>query len=73
VWQRFGVTSDLLEKARSAVLDLPTTVLLPSGDALHLARVEEHGFQEVYTNDSHMLTAAPHFDLSGVNVLGESR
>jgi predicted nucleic acid-binding protein len=67
------VTSDLLEKARKAVLELPTTVFLRSGDALHLACAEEHGFHEVYTNDSHMLTAARHFHLTGVNVLGESR
>ncbi len=41
--------------------------------ALHLACAEEHGFQELYTNDSHMLKAARHFHLTGVNVLGESR
>jgi predicted nucleic acid-binding protein len=73
VWQWFGVTSDLLEKARKAVLDLPTTVFLRSSDALHLACAEEHGFQEVYTNDSHMLKAARHFHVTGVDVLGESR
>jgi len=73
VWQWFGVTSGLLEQARKAVLDLPTSVFLRSGDALHLACAEEHGFHEVYTNDSHMLKAARHFHLTGVNVLGESR
>jgi predicted nucleic acid-binding protein len=73
VWRWFRVTSDILEKARKAVLDLPTTVFLRSGDALHLAHAEEHGFQEVYTNDTHMLKAAPHFHLTGVDVLGESR
>ena len=73
VWQWFGVTSDLLEKARKAVLDLPSTVFVRSGDALHLACAEEHGFQEVYTNDRHMLQAAKHFHLTGaVNVLTES-
>jgi predicted nucleic acid-binding protein len=61
------VTSDLLEKARNAVPDLPTTVFLRSGDALHLACAEEHGFQEVYTNDSHMLKAARHFHLTGIS------
>lgn len=30
---------------------------------------EEHGFQEVYTNDRHMLDAARHFHLTGVNVI----
>jgi predicted nucleic acid-binding protein len=72
VWQWFGVTSGLLEKARKAVLDLPSTVFLRSCDALHLACAEEHGFQEVYTNDRHMLQAARHFHVNGVNVLSES-
>jgi predicted nucleic acid-binding protein len=73
VWHWFGVTSDLLEKARQAVLDLPATVFLRSGDAIHLACAEEHGFPEIYTNDTHMLEAAPHFHLTGVNVLAEGR
>jgi predicted nucleic acid-binding protein len=64
------VTSELLEKTRKAVLDLPSFVR--SGDALHLACAEEHGFQEVYTNDRHMLQAAKHFHVTGVNVLSES-
>jgi predicted nucleic acid-binding protein len=72
VWQWFGVTSALLEKARKAVLDIPSTVFLRSGDALHLACAEEQGFQEVYTNDRHMLKAARHFHLTGVNVLSET-
>ena len=72
VWQWLGVTSELLEKARRAILDLPSTVFLRSVDALHLACAEEHGFQEVYTNDRHILQAAKHFHLTGVNVLGEN-
>jgi predicted nucleic acid-binding protein len=72
VWQWFGVTSDLLEKARTAVLEIRSTVFLRSGDALHLACAEEYGFQEVYTNDRHMLKAARHFHLTGVNVLSEN-
>ena len=72
VWQWLGVTSDLLEKARKAVLDIPSTVFLRSGDALYLACADEHGFHEVYTNDRHMLQAAKHFHVTGVNVLSES-
>lgn len=68
VWQWFGVTSELLEKARRAVLELPSTVFVRSGDALHLACAGEHGFQEVYTNDRHMLQAAKHFHVTGVNI-----
>ena len=69
VWQWFGLTSALLDKARRAVLDMPSTVFLRSGDALHLACAEEHGFDELYTNDRHMLEAARYFRVTGVNVL----
>ena len=71
VWQWFGVTSELLEKTRQAILDLPSIVFVRTADALHLACAEEHGFEEVYTNDRHMLRAAEHFHLTGVNVLGD--
>jgi predicted nucleic acid-binding protein len=72
VWQWFGVTSELLEKARTAVLEIPSTVFLRAGDALHLACAREQGFEDVYTNDRHMLQAARHFHLRGVNVLDEN-
>ena len=72
VWQWFGVTSDLLETARKAVLETPGTVFLRAGDALHLACAQEQGFEEVYTNDRHMLEAARYFRLAGVNVLTKS-
>ncbi len=69
VWQWFAVTAALLEKARRAVLEVPNTVFLRSGDALHLACAQEQGFHDVYTNDRHMLQAARYFHLTGVNVL----
>jgi predicted nucleic acid-binding protein len=72
VWQWFGVTAELLDKARQAVLDIPSTTFLRSGDALHLACAEAHGFHEVYTNDRHMLRAARYFHVTGVNVLSEN-
>jgi predicted nucleic acid-binding protein len=72
VWQWFGVTSSLLEKARQSVLDIPSTVFVRTGDAIHLACAEEHGFAEVYTNDRHMLQAARYFHVAGVNVLSDN-
>ena len=45
---------------------------LASCELAHLACAEEHGFQEVYTNDRHILQAAKHFQVTGVNVLSES-
>jgi predicted nucleic acid-binding protein len=71
VWQWFSVTSELMEKARKAVLDLPATVFVRSADALHLACADEHGFEELYTNDRHMLHAARFFHVTGVNLLND--
>ena len=73
VWQWFGVTSELLETARQAILDMPSTVFVRAGDALHLACAEEHGFQAVHTNARHMMRAARSFHVLGVRVLSENR
>jgi len=69
VWHWFGVTSALIEAARETVLRVPSQVFVRTGDALHLACAREHGFKDVYTNDSHMLKAAKYFHVTGVNVL----
>lgn len=71
VWHWFGSTSGLLEQARQRISGLPGSVIVRSLDALHLTCAAEHGFQEVYTNDRHMLLAAEHFGLMGVDILEE--
>jgi hypothetical protein len=38
----------------------------------HLSCAEEHGFDEGYTNDRHMLEAARYFDVAAVNVLTDT-
>jgi predicted nucleic acid-binding protein len=41
---------------------------LRAGDALHLASAAEAGFQEIFSNDRHLLAAAPLFGLRGVDL-----
>ena len=69
IWHWLPVTSGLLGQVREAFAILPATVFLRAADALHLACAREAGFSEIYTNDRHMLAAAPYFGLRGVNVI----
>ena len=47
---------------------LPADCFLRACDALHLVTASDAGFTGVWTNDRHMLTAAPYFGLTGNTV-----
>lgn len=68
VWSWFPVTWQLLETAGQFYRSLPATVFLRAADALHLASAKDKGFTEIYSNDRHLLAAAPHFGLTGVTL-----
>jgi predicted nucleic acid-binding protein len=63
------LTTRIIEDVRSAFLKLPPNVFLRAGDAIHLATAAEAGFKEIYSNDKHLLAAAPIFKLKGTNPL----
>jgi predicted nucleic acid-binding protein len=69
VWRWLPPSSSLIESASGRVLKLAATVFLRSVDALHLTCAVENGFAEIYTNDRHMMGAAPHFGLKAVNII----
>ena len=51
--------------------NLPATTSIRAGDAVHLASAIEYGFDEIWTNDCHLLAAARDAGLrgSGLNYL----
>ena len=57
------------DRIEAAFAFAPPTLYLRAADALHLATAAEHGFTEIYSNDRHLLAAAPVFGLEGVNVI----
>lgn len=63
------MTADLVRQACVVVEGLSGSVFIRSADALHLACAKEQGFAEIYSNDRHLLAAAPHFGLTGKNVI----
>ena len=62
------VTDRLLRRVEATTRALPPSCYLRTFDALHLVTAADSGFAEVWTNDRHMLAAAPHFGLAGRSV-----
>jgi hypothetical protein len=48
---------------------LPKKTFLRASDAIHLGCAAENHLAAVYSNDRHLLTAAPHFGLEGIDVI----
>ena len=69
VWLWLPVDDALLDAVVARFVAWPDNVPLRTGDALHLTCAKAHGFGEVYSNDTHLLAAAPYFGLAGINVL----
>jgi len=59
----------IVERVEAICRTAPAGVFLRAADALHLACAVEHGFREIYSNDRHLLAAAPFFGLRGVDLI----
>ena len=65
VWDLIPVTESLMKRTASLVIAAPHETYLRAGDAVHLITVRDLGEHEIWTNDRHLLRAAPHFGLVG--------
>ena len=68
VWTLIPVTDRILRKVDFHVRELPHNVFLRAGDAIHVVSALDAGFEEIWSNDRHMLAAARHFGLKGRSV-----
>ena len=62
------VTERLLRRVETTTRGLPVSSFIRTFEALHLVTAADLGFTEIWTNDRHMLAAAPHFGLAGRSV-----
>ena len=68
LWTLIPVSESLLRRTSAFILAAPDDVFIRTADAVHLTTALETGEREVWTNDRHMLAAAPHFGLVGRRV-----
>ena len=63
------ITEAHLDRVTETFRRAPATVYLRAADALHLASAADAGFSAIYSNDRHLLAAAPLFGLRGLDVI----
>jgi predicted nucleic acid-binding protein len=68
MWFLSPVTDRVLRQVELLVHGLPRTMFLRAGDAIHIVSAVEARFNEIWTNDRHLLAAAAHFGLKGRSV-----
>lgn len=68
VWALIPVTDQLLHRVEVFTRSLPASCYIRAGDAIHLVSAIEYGFDEVWTNDRHLLAAASRLGLKGKSV-----
>ena len=69
LWRLVGPTEDLLWQVQALFRTLDKKVFLRSLDALHLVTAKAERFDEIYSNDRHLLEASAAAGLRGVDPL----
>jgi predicted nucleic acid-binding protein len=64
-FQWLAFSEVVVSRLRCAYADLPESAHLRAGDTIDLACAAEHGFQQIYSNDQHVLATAQQFGLCG--------
>jgi predicted nucleic acid-binding protein len=67
-WTLIPVNEPLLRRVALLAGAAPKNLFLRAGDAVHLTTAQSLGEPEIWTNDRHLLAAAPHFGLAGRSV-----
>jgi predicted nucleic acid-binding protein len=67
LWKLVGPTEALLLEVQDLFLKLDKSVFLRSLDALHLVTAKAEHFDQIYSNDKHLLGACDRVGLKGID------
>ena len=70
VWQWIPLSATTMNAVVDTFAGLSGHVFLRTGDAVHLVSAREFGCAAVYSNDRHLLAAAPQVGMTGRDVIG---
>jgi uncharacterized protein len=68
LWNLIPVGEGVIRRTSALMLAAPGELFLRTADAVHLTTAQDAGEHEVWTNDRHMIAAAPYFGLSARSV-----
>jgi len=68
LWKLIPLNEALLRRTSTLMVSAPVNLFIRTADAVHLATAREIGERDVWTDDRHMLAAAPYFGLTGRSV-----
>ena len=68
LWKFIPVNEALLRRTGIFMISAPREIFPRTADAVHLATAKELGERDVWTNDRHVIAAAPYFGLTGRSV-----
>jgi predicted nucleic acid-binding protein len=69
LWTWLSLTEFIMASVVDSFRTLPDRVFVRTADAVHLVTAKTNGFSDIYSNDTHLLAAAPHFGLEGKNTI----
>jgi predicted nucleic acid-binding protein len=72
LWTLIEPTPALLQQVRALFARLDRSVFLRSLDAVHLMTAKAEHFDQLYSNDAHLLAACPSVHLKGINPIAPS-
>ena len=69
LWEWIPLSTAIMGAIADTFASLPRRVFLRTGDAVHLLSARGRGCTAVYSNDRHLLAAAPHVGIAGRDVI----